>query len=166
MWCAVATLGMSSTLIGEGIAGAAAKSKIVFSDATVTAAPREGDSAVVVRISNDSRGPISLTSVSSPRSTSSMIFYDENMCQGNHSMSQLANLFIEPGHAQTLALKYQGAMLSGLHSALMRGETIPIVLRWSDFHSVHTVTLEAKVVRAPKGLKFLGSGTGMSGMRM
>ncbi len=79
-------------------------------------------------------------------------------------MSPLANLLIEPGHTQRLALTYQGAMLSQLHSALVEGATVPVVVTWSNFHSAHSVTLQAKVVRAPKGLKFLGTGPGMSGM--
>jgi len=155
---------MAGVLVGVSATDAATPSKILFSHVTVTAAPLKGDSAVTMSITNDSSGPISLTSVSSPASASSMIFYDANMCQGNHAMSALANLLIEPGHTQKLAFKYQGAMLSGLHVALKKGATVPVVLKWSNFASAHSVTLHALVVKAPKGLKFLGSGPGMSGM--
>jgi copper(I)-binding protein len=134
--------------------GAASSSKVVVADATVTAARADGESAVVLTITNNSKGPISLTSVSSPVSGMSMIYYDQNMCQGNHAMAWLANIFIEPGHVQKLALKYQGAMLSRLHSALVKGATVPLVLKWSNFQNASSTTIEAKVVAAPKGLHF------------
>ncbi len=162
--CAVVLASASTFFVGDVVVGAANPSKVVFSDPTVTAAPLKGNSAVIMSITNDSSGPISLTSVSSPTSATSMIFYDANMCQGNHAMSALSNLLIEPGHTQKLAFKYQGAMLSGLRSALKKGATVPIVLKWSNFSAAHTVTLQAKVIKAPKGLKFIGSGPGMSGM--
>ena len=40
--------------------------KVVIADAMVTAAPANGESAVILTITNDRSGPISLTAVSSP----------------------------------------------------------------------------------------------------
>jgi copper(I)-binding protein len=134
--------------------GAADSGKVIIADATVTAASANGESAVELTITNNSKGPISLTSVSSPVSRMSMIYYDQNMCQGNHAMAWLANIFIQPGHVQKLALKYQGAMLSELHSALVKGSTVPLVLKWSNFQNATSLTIKAKVVAAPKGLHF------------
>ncbi len=141
--------------------GAATTKSVVVADATVTAARANGNSAVELTITNDSKGPISLTSVSSPVSAMSMIYYDENMCQGNHTMAWLANIFIEPGHVQKLALKFQGAMLGELRSPLVKGSTVPLVLKWSNFQVAKSVTIEAKVIAAPKGLRFRMSAMNM-----
>jgi hypothetical protein len=63
-----------------------------------------------------------------------MIDYDTNMCQGNHAMMMLANV---------------------------SGESIPVVITWTNFKSAHTVTIHAKVVDPPRHLDF-----GMSSMEM
>ncbi len=83
-----------------------------------------------------------------------MIYYDANMCQGNHAMVWIANIFIQPGHVQQLALKYQGAMLGDLHSPLVKGKEVPLVVKWSNFAKAQSVNVQAKVVSAPKGLHF------------
>jgi copper(I)-binding protein len=90
-----------------------------------------------------------------------MIDYDTNMCQGNHAMMQLANILIIGGHTQQLGYKYQGAMLRQLKVKIVKGETIPVVVTWSNFQTAHSVTIEAKVVAPPKNLNF-----GMSSMEM
>jgi copper(I)-binding protein len=90
-----------------------------------------------------------------------MIDYDTNMCQGNHAMMQLANILITGGHTQQLGYKFQGAMLRQLKEKLTKGETIPVVITWSNFQKVHSVTVEAKVVAPPKNLNF-----GMTSMAM
>jgi copper(I)-binding protein len=144
---------MATSFIAGPVSASTNKS-VVIADATVTAARAHGNSAVELTITNDLKGPISLTSVSSPVSGMSMIYYDENMCQGNHAMAWLANIFIEPGHVQRLSLKFQGAMLGALHSPLVKGSTVPLVLKWSDFQKASSVTVEAKVIAAPKGLHF------------
>jgi copper(I)-binding protein len=133
---------------------AASSGKIVVTGATVTAAPANGESAVVLSIANDSKGPISLTSVSSPVSGMAMMYYDQNMRQGDHAMRWLENILIQPGHVQRLALRFQGAMLSDLHTALLKGSTVPLVVKWSNFQSARSLTIDAKVVAAPKGLRF------------
>ena len=51
----------------------------------------------------------------------SMMYYDQNMRNGDHAMAWLTNIFIQPGHVQKLALSIQGAMLSELHSAVGEG---------------------------------------------
>jgi copper(I)-binding protein len=150
--------GAAMTALGVGLVaapgGAAKSGNIVINHATVTAARVNGKSAVVLSITNNSKSPISLTSVSSPVSGMSMIYYDENMCKGNHAMAWLASILVEPGHVQQLALRYQGAMLSELHSALKKGSSVPLVIKWSNFQRAHTLTVDAKVVAAPKGLHF------------
>lgn len=83
-----------------------------------------------------------------------MIDYDTNMCQGNHAMMQLANILIIGGHTQQLGYRYQGAMLRQLKEKLMKGETIPVVIAWSNFQKAHSVTVEAKVVAPPRHLNF------------
>jgi copper(I)-binding protein len=140
---------------------AASTGGVVFRDVTVTAAKAGGDSAVIMTITNDTKGPISLTTVTSAVSRMSMIYYDDNMCQGNHAMSWLANIFIEPRHTQVLALKYQGAMLGNLRGALVKGSTVPIEVKWSNFSSAHVLTVNAKVIAPPKGLHFLMSSMNM-----
>jgi copper(I)-binding protein len=90
-----------------------------------------------------------------------MIDYDTNMCQGNHAMMQLANILIIGGHTQALGYKYQGAMLRQLKEKLVKGETIPVVITWSNFQKAHSVTVEAKVVAPPRHLNF-----GMMSMSM
>ena len=84
-----------------------------------------------------------------------MIYYDDNMCQGNNKMTWLANIFISPGHVQKLGYRYQGAMLGRVRVALHAGEVIPIKVTWSNFSSSTTLTVLAKVVAPPKGLHFL-----------
>jgi copper(I)-binding protein len=112
-------------------------------------------------ISNDSKGPISLISISSPDTSTSMIDYDTNMCQGSHAMMQLANILITSGHQQALGYKYQGAMLRGVKEQLLKGQSIPVVITWSNFQTARSVTIEAKVVAPPRHLDF-----GMSSMKM
>jgi copper(I)-binding protein len=128
---------------------------------TVTAAKFSGNSAVSMTIENISNGPISLLSVTSPDTQSSMIDYDTNMCQGNHAMMMLANIFISSGHTQKLGYKYQGAMLRHMKMKTVSGESIPVVITWTNFKSAHTVTIHAKVVDPPRHLDF-----GMSSMEM
>ncbi len=149
--------------MGAPVAEAATTSKggVVISHVTVTAANAEGDSAVSMTITNDSKGPISLFSIASPATKTSMIDYDTNMCQGNHAMMELANILIIGGHTQQLGYQYQGAMLRRLKKKIVKGETIPIVITWSNFSMAQSVTIEAKVVKPPRYLNF-----GMSSMDM
>ncbi len=142
-------------------AATTAKGGIVISHVTVTAANADGDSAVSMTIVNESRGAISLFSITSPETKTSMIDYDTNMCQGNHAMMELANILIIGGHTQQLGYKYQGAMLRQLKEKLTKGETIPVVVSWSNFNKAQSVTIEAKVVKPPRNLNF-----GMSSMDM
>jgi copper(I)-binding protein len=90
-----------------------------------------------------------------------MIDYDTNMCQGNHAMMQLADIYITGGHTQQLGYKFQGAMLRQLKEGIAKGETIPVVITWSNFQNAHSVTKMAKVVAPPKYLNF-----GMTSMKM
>ena len=149
------------TVALDGTAQAAVPKHVVVSGVTVTAAKAKGQSAVVMSIANGSGNPISLLSVTSTVSTRSMVDYDDNMCQGGSKMTPLANILIMPSQTQLLGYRYQGAMLSGLRRSLSKGESIPLVLTWSDFQAVHRVTVIAKVVAPPKGLRFL-----MSPMKM
>ena len=150
---AMVALGAGSSLVAATL-GAASPRGIVVTNPTVTAAPANGDSAVVMSITNNSKGPISLTSVSSPVSGMSMMYYDQNMRNGDHVMSWLTNILIQPGHVQKLALRFQGAMLSDLRSPLVKGSTVRLELKWTNFQTARTLTVYAKVVSAPKGLHF------------
>lgn len=149
--------------VGVGTAGGA-QPGVVLSQVTVTAARLGGDSAVSMSLANDSGRAISLLSVTSSVARSSMIDYDVNMCQGDHEMSILPNIFIEPGQTQRLGYKLQGAMLSGLRHALVPGSQISLTVEWSNIGHVVTRRLIATVVRAPKGIRFVMGG--MGGMRM
>lgn len=157
---ALAALAVGSGFVTRPVS-AAPTGKVVVSHATVTAAPANGESAVVLSITNNSKGPISLTSVSSPVSGMSMMYFDQNMRHGDHAMAWLTNILVQPGHVQKLALRYQGAMLSELHSALVKGSTVRLVVKWSDFQSARSLTIEARVVAAPKGLHFHTSAMNM-----
>jgi hypothetical protein len=90
-----------------------------------------------------------------------MIDFADNMCQGGTDMTELPNLLISPHRTQVLGYAYQGAMLSNLHGPFVKGHTVALIIKWTDFHSSHTVTLFAKVIKDPKGLHF-----SMQGMRM
>jgi copper(I)-binding protein len=140
---------------------AATSSTVKITHATVTAAKANGQSAVVLSFHNASSGPVTILSVESPVAKDDMIFYDTNMCQGNHAMAQLANIFVTSGNTQKLGYQFQGAMIWKLSKPLTRGETIPLTVTWSNFHGSHTTTVEAKVVRAPPSINFA-----MSSMRM
>lgn len=135
-------------------AGAVEIHHVIISHVTVTSAKAEGESAVVLSIDNTSKGPISLLSITSPDSRMSMIYFDTNMCQGNHAMIWLTNILIMRGHVQKLGYQYQGAMISKLRQPLLKGSTVPLRITWSDFQKAHTVTVEAKVVAPPKHLRF------------
>ena len=156
-----ASCGLALTFVTSAVAASPAKSGVVLSRVTVTAAKAQGNSAVSMTITNNARGPISLISVTSPDTGTGMIDYDTNMCQGNHAMMQLANILIIGGHTQALGYKYQGAMLRQLKKKLVKGETIPVVITWSNFQKAHSVTVEAKVVSPPRHLNF-----GMTSMSM
>ena len=146
---------MVAASIAMGVAPASATTKsVVIANVSVTAALAGRESAVVMDFENQGNSPISLLSVTSAAATSSMIDYDANMCQGNHAMVPLANIFVNANHAQQLGYQYQGAMLSGLRQNLSRGERITLVVTWSDFAVVHHSTVMAKVVAPPKGIKF------------
>ena len=152
---------MALVLISSASSASAGVNDVVISHVTVTAAKIHGNSAVVMSIANNSGNPISLISVTSSNAKKSMIDYDVNMCQGNHAMTQVANILITGGQTQALGYKYQGAMLRQLKMPLVKGSTIALVITWSDFTKVHSETVEAKVVKAPNHLFF-----GMTGMEM
>lgn len=152
---------MMLALVSSASSASAAVNGVVISHVTVTAAKIHGNSAVVMSIANNSGDPISLISVTSSNAKSSMIDYDVNMCQGNHTMTQVANILITGGRTQALGYKYQGAMLRQLKMPLVKGTTVTLVITWSDFAKVHSETVEAKVVKAPSHLFF-----GMTGMAM
>ena len=149
-----ACCGLSLALVVPAVAASAPKSDVVISRVTVTAAKINGDSAISMTIKNRSKGPISLVSITSPVAGLSMIDYDTNMCQGNHAMMMLSNIFITSDRTQVLGYKYQGAMLRLLKKDLVKGGTIPVDITWSNFQKAHTVTIEAKVVAPPRHLKF------------
>jgi copper(I)-binding protein len=152
---------MALALVGSAPGASAGVNKVVISHVTVTAAKSHGNSAVAMTISNNSEEPISLVSVTSSVAKTSMIDYDVNMCQGNHAMTLIANILITGGRTQELGYKYQGAMLRQLKTSIVKGETVPLVITWSNFNKAHTETVEAKVVKPPKHLFF-----GMTSMKM
>jgi len=155
-----------ATLLGPSGAGATSSTKVLFSHVTVTAAKKSGESAVVMTIDNRSGGPISLLSVTSSVSRMNMIYFDTNMCQGNHAMIWLQNILIMNNHVQALGYQYQGAMLSHLNQSLKKGSTVPLEITWSNYHSLKKMTVKAHVVAAPKTLRFHMSAMNMSGMNM
>jgi copper(I)-binding protein len=152
---------MTLALVGSAPGASAGEKNVVISHVTVTAAEIHGDSAVGMTISNNSEEPISLISVTSSVAKTSMIDYDVNMCQGNHTMTLIANILITGGRTQELGYKYQGAMLRQLKSSIVKGGTVPLVITWSDFNKVHTEKVDAMVVKPPKHLFF-----GMTAMEM
>ena len=155
---AVATLLTTGCMLvgASGLSGAASPSKTLkITDVTMTAAGRSGYSAVTMTLTDGTSLPVSLTSVTSSVSRMSMIYYDDNMCQGNSKMTWLANILISPGYVQKLGYRYQGAMLGNLRTAVHVGETVPVKIAWSDFAKYQDVTVMAKVVAPPKGLHFL-----------
>ena len=133
---------------------AAATKSVLISDVTVTAAAKGSDSAVTLTIVNATDQPISLLSIKSPSAGADMIFFDTNMCRGNHSMTALANIYLSSGLTQKLGYVRQGAMLSALHQSLTKGQHIAIVVTWSNFNKVHHETIEALVVAAPAHIRF------------
>jgi copper(I)-binding protein len=150
-------VGVTLVLAAAGAAPATASAPpgVTFSRVTVTAAASGHRSAVVMYIDNRTGGPISLMSVTSPVSGTAMIYYDDNMCQpSNTMMTALSNILISAGHVQELGYRYQGAMLGGLRQTLVKGSSVPLVVRWTNFQRVKTVTVTAKVVAPPKGLEF------------
>ena len=50
-------------------------------------------------------------------------------------MMKLPNILIYGGHSQRLGYKYQGAMLRQVSDKIVGGETIPIVISWTNFGS-------------------------------
>lgn len=149
------------TLTTPANVGAATHKQVFISKVSVTASKEGGESAVVMSITTSADSPISLLSVTSPDSRMGMIYFDTNMCQGNHTMTWLANIFISGGHTQQLGYKYQGAMISDLKQAFVKGQRVPLVIKWSDFQNIHTETVRALVVAPPPTLHFL-----MSPMKM
>lgn len=135
-------------------ASAADRSGVQFTTATVTAARVGGDSAVVVKITNHSRLPISVLSVSSPLAKSSMLGFDADMCNGATTMTPLSNILISPGSSQVFGYKNQGAMLSNSVASLTVGKMVPLHIVWSNFSRTTTTVLSAEVVAPPKGLHF------------
>lgn len=134
--------------------------------ATLTAATKNGDSAITLSLHNPLSENVLLQSVSSSIASGSMIFYDSNMCQGNTTMKPLANILVGAQQSQSLGYKYQGAMLSGLKQPLVVGSSVTLTLTWSENGaSMHTESFIARVVAPPKGLHFDNSAMSpMSGM--
>jgi copper(I)-binding protein len=141
-------------LVASPTSAASTKTPTI-SDVTVTAAAKGHDSAVAMKIVNSTSKPISLLSVGSPNAGGDMIFFDTNMCQGNHVMTELPNIYISSGSAQRLGYRFQGAMLSALFRKLTVGEKISLIVTWSDFNKVRHSTIEAAVVAPPRHIKFL-----------
>lgn len=141
-------------LVASPISAAPPKTPTI-SDVTVTAAARGHDSAVALKIVNSTSQPISLLSVGSPNAGGDMIFFDTNMCKGNHAMTVLPNIYISSGFTQRLGYRFQGAMLSALYRKLTVGQKIALIITWSDFNAVHHSTIEAAVVAPPRHIKFL-----------
>jgi copper(I)-binding protein len=52
-------------------------------------------------------------------------------------------------------------MLRELKAALVKGETIPLVITWTNFQRSRTMTVQAKVVAAPSDIDFGMSALGM-----
>lgn len=153
---ALVMLSLWSIAPGSLVAGAATKAKAVIDDVTVTAGKPGGDSAVSLNFTNDSKQPVTLLGVTSSVARKSMIDYDVNMCQGNHGMSQLSDIYVTSGTEQHLGYQFQGAMLSGLDQRLVVGQEVQVTVTWRAFFgSLHRSTIEAKVVAPPKGLKFI-----------
>lgn len=156
LWLTAVCCGLTVTFAipTPAFATSSKESGVVLSHITVTATKLRGNSAVSMTITNDSRGPITLMSVTSPDTQASMIDYDVNMCQGKHTMLMLMNIFITSGRTQKLGYKYQGAMLRLLKKPIVKGEIIPLVITWSNFQKAHSVTVKAKVVAPPRSLYF------------
>lgn len=144
--------GIVFSCVTPGVAGASGS--VVISSVFVTAAPVGGNSALMMRVANDSNGLIALTSVTTPVSGMSMIYDDKNMLRRNNPMHWLSNIIIKSGHAQELALRNEGVVLSDVRTALVVGEALRLKVTWTDYHRSHSVTVEAKIVSAPKGLHF------------
>ena len=150
-----------STAWAVAPASATSSRSVTFTGVTVTAAKESGDSAVVMSIVNRSGGAISVASVTSAVSGMAMLYFDDNMCQGDTAMTWLSNILITTGRTQKLGYRYQGVMLAELHQKLVVGESVPLVVHWTDFHSTFSTTVTARVVKPPKGLHFR-----MSSMKM
>lgn len=136
-------------------------SSIVLNGVTATVSKAGGTTALSLTLTNNLRKPILLTGITSSLATSSMIFFDANMCIGNTFMTQLQNIVIGPNHDQVLGYKYQGAMLAGLEKDLKVGSQIPIAVHWVDSKGVSkTLNTLAKVVSPPAGLHFAMAGMG------
>jgi len=121
--------------------------------ATLTAARVGGSTAISLSLTNNQGTKILLTDISSPIASSSLIFYDANMCQGNNAMMPLQNIAVSSGNTQLLGYKYQGATLSGLSRTLKIGEKDPLTVEWTDADGVpQTLQVLANVVAPPKGL--------------
>jgi len=137
--------------------------KVQISGASLTATAAGGSSAIVLTLKNNSDKNVLITGFSAAQTAHSMIFYDSNMCQGNTTMTALPNILMAPGQSQNLGYKYQGAMLSGLTTALVVGESVDLTLQWNvEGASAQSTTFTAKVVKAPAGLHFGKSSTQMN----
>jgi len=143
-----ATTQPSHTLIALDITGA-----------TLTTANAGGDSALSVTLRNTSSQTLYITGIGSSIARSSMIFYDSNMCQGDSAMIPLQNIAVSPGTTQKLGYKYQGAMLAALTTKLQLDGSAPIQLSVKDSKNHFTTfSFKARIVSAPKGLRFAMSG--------
>jgi copper(I)-binding protein len=140
---------------------------IVASRVTVTAARKNGDSAVLMRLFNGTAEDILLNSVTSPIARSDMVMIDNNMCMGTNHMIPLADIYIARGWTQKLGYKAQGAMLMRLRRTIKAGQHVRLSITWSEMTvggaAGHTTNVTALVVKAPSGLQF---NTGPSGMKM
>ena len=137
----------------------------IIQSVSVTATTKNSDSAIALKITNPSPTTILITAITSNLASSSMIFYDANMCQGNSTMQALSNIAIAPDSVVSLGYKYQGAMLSHLKVPLKIGSQIPLTVTWTDNQGgAHKQIVVAKVVVPPQGLNFGMSS--MSGMSM
>ena len=135
------------------VTSATHSSGILVKGATLTAAGVGGSTAISLSLTNNQGTKILLTDISSPIASSSMIFYDANMCQGNNAMMPLQNIAVSSGNTQLLGYKYQGATLSGLSRTLKIGEKDPLTVEWTDADGVpQTLQVLANVVAPPKGL--------------
>jgi copper(I)-binding protein len=125
----------------------------------MTASAANGDTALVVRITNASPHAITLLSITDPQASGSMFFRATTLIASTQPMRYVASIVVRAHQQLTLSYEHLGAMIAGLHQRLRAGSRVPLDIKWSDSASVHHDTfVYFRVVKGPAHLHFVMGG--------
>ena len=123
-------------VLGTCCAVAQAPPSITVTDAWVRVTPGSDVAAAYLTLRNDGKKSITIVAVESPVATHAMI-HETKIEAGVSRMRQRDQLVVAPGKTVKLEPEGMHVMLHGISQTLTPGQTVPLVLQFSDGVSLH-----------------------------